>query len=215
MQDVTQDEFIARIRDALAGTTERPELPDRQHARQLDRAADLLGRFVAMAEDSGMTVHRLSDESQLVERIETVARAERASRLLMLSEEIPNGHRIAEQLKTAGFEMLDSDDREAAFRADVGITGVVGAIAETGSLVLRSGPKHRRLASVAPPVHIAVVPAKAIVPDLLDWASTDRPDPLPANEVLITGPSKTADIELNLVKGVHGPGQVHILLVGP
>jgi len=209
----TQQEFIARIRRALGKTLERAAPPDRSTARQRGPDDERVGHFVAMAEDAGMTVHRRCDKATLAGRIETLARACQARRLLLLADEIPDGQALAERLRTAGFELLDASDPDAPFEADIGITGAVGAIAETGSIVLRSGPDHRRLASVAPPVHIAIVSAEAIVPDLLDWAGTERPDPLPANEVLVTGPSKTADIELNLVKGVHGPGQVHILLL--
>jgi L-lactate dehydrogenase complex protein LldG len=85
-------------------------------------------------------------------------------------------------------------------------------VAETGSICIQSGPRTRRLASLAVVEHIAILKREDIVADLLDWAASLGAN-LPANEVLITGPSKTADIEMNLVMGVHGPKNVHIILI--
>jgi L-lactate utilization protein LutC len=98
--------------------------------------------------------------------------------------------------------------------ADVGITSVDFAIAETGTLVVCSKMGQERLASLAPPVQIAIVERSQIVPDLMDVFDGFGADAvnLPSNLVLITGPSKTGDIELQLTTGVHGPGHVHVLV---
>jgi L-lactate dehydrogenase complex protein LldG len=63
------------------------------------------------------------------------------------------------------------------------------------------------------PIHIAVVRADQIVADSLDWFAEDRTDGA-ASEVLISAPSKTADIELTLVMGVHGPKEEHVIVIG-
>lgn len=70
-----------------------------------------------------------------------------------------------------------------------------------------------RLASLAVPVHIAILPESRILADLLDWAEWTRSMPYASGQVLITGPSKTGDIEMNLVTGVHGPGHVYVVLL--
>ena len=104
--------------------------------------------------------------------------------------------------------------RESFFAADVGISGVDHLLAETGSLVVLSRPDQPRSLSLLPPVHIVVAEVGQIVPDLFDLFA--RLDGLPSCLTLITGPSKTGDIELRLVTGVHGPGEVHVVLVvGP
>jgi len=99
--------------------------------------------------------------------------------------------------------------------ADIGITSVSLAVAETGSLVMMSQPGQERTASLLPPVHVAIVERAQIVPDLFDvFAQLEKRDTdLPSNLAFITGPSKTGDIELTLTTGVHGPGKWHVIVV--
>jgi L-lactate utilization protein LutB len=97
--------------------------------------------------------------------------------------------------------------------ADVGVTGVDVAVAETGSLALSWGPGRRRSTSLVPPVHVAVVPLSRLVPTYADAVDALAAlDPAPTGMQFVTGPSRSADIEMKLVKGVHGPGQVHVVL---
>jgi len=111
--------------------------------------------------------------------------------------------------------ITDRDElRQACATADIGITGVEFALAETGTFVLLSGPQQARLISLLPPVHIAVFSSSRILANLSELLSVV---PLPAEQtssmVLITGPSRTADIEQFLVRGVHGPGEVYAVIV--
>lgn len=105
--------------------------------------------------------------------------------------------------------------RELMFAADLGITSVDWAVAETGSLALCAVPAQGRLASLLPPIYLAVVEPAQIVPDLFDLFRIleNQKHELPSNLALVTGPSKTGDIELKLTTGVHGPGNVTLLVV--
>ncbi len=95
-----------------------------------------------------------------------------------------------------------------------GITSSDYALADTGTLVMLSSREEARMISLLPPAHIAVVPAGRILTGL-DELLTLLPTPaeLTSSMVLITGPSRTGDIEQNLVRGVHGPGEVHLVAV--
>jgi L-lactate dehydrogenase complex protein LldG len=99
--------------------------------------------------------------------------------------------------------------------ADVGITSADYALADTGTLVLLSSPEEARMISLLPPVHIAIVAQERVITGL-DELFTILPDPAAQSSsmVLITGPSRTADIEQILVRGVHGPGEIHVVVVG-
>jgi L-lactate dehydrogenase complex protein LldG len=103
---------------------------------------------------------------------------------------------------------------EVCAAADVGITSADYALADTGSLVMLSSPQEARLVSLLPPAHIAVVPRERILTGL-DELFTVLPNPAveTSSMVLITGPSRTADIEQILVRGVHGPGQITVIVV--
>ena len=98
--------------------------------------------------------------------------------------------------------------------AGLGLTGAEAGLADTGSLVLRSGAGRPRLAWLLPPVHVALLPVASLLPDMATYfarcpgAAGDV-----ANLVFVTGPSRTADIELILTRGVHGPRQLHVVLL--
>ena len=104
---------------------------------------------------------------------------------------------------------------QRAFAADLGITSVDWAIAETGSLALFAQPNQGRVVSLLPKRYLAIIEPSQILPDLFDLFARleERKAELPSNMVLVTGPSKTGDIELKLTTGVHGPGNVHLLVV--
>jgi L-lactate dehydrogenase complex protein LldG len=97
---------------------------------------------------------------------------------------------------------------------DIGITSADYALADTGTLVMLASPHEARLVSLLPPAHLAVVPKGRILTGL-DELFTLLPKPADATSsmVLITGPSRTADIEQILVRGVHGPGQITVVVV--
>jgi len=106
------------------------------------------------------------------------------------------------------------DFREVAGRADVGLSTAAWAIAETGTLVLEGGPGMGRSVTLLPPTYVAVVPVEKIlrtVPEAIEKYAGKR---LPANVCFHTGPSRSGDIEMSLFVGMHGPGDVHVILVG-
>jgi len=113
----------------------------------------------------------------------------------------------------AGFK--DREElRAACVEAEFGVTSADYALADPGTLVMFSSGEEARMISLVPPAHIALVPRERILTGLDELL---REVPLPAERsssmVLITGPSRTADIEQILVRGVHGPGEIHVIVV--
>lgn len=187
-------------------------------ARQISASEDLRDRFRDAAVRAG-AAFTLVCESELTATLLRLL-AERGAHSIYVapgSEGILQGSRRAallDALARSSVRPLSEPDEAALFDVPAALTGVAWAIAETGTIVCTAGLGLPRLASLAPPLHVALVGASQILPDLLDLfaALSDAPQ-LAANITLITGPSKTADIEGILVTGVHGPGEVHLMVV--
>jgi L-lactate dehydrogenase complex protein LldG len=104
-------------------------------------------------------------------------------------------------------------DAHRIFEFDVGITTAQAAIADTGTLVLDSARERHRLASLVPPVHIAIVNASSIFQTLAEaLAFIHQNGNISPAVTFITGPSRTADIELTLAIGVHGPQELYVII---
>jgi L-lactate dehydrogenase complex protein LldF len=105
--------------------------------------------------------------------------------------------------------------REATAQAMAGVTGAAYGIADTGTVVLMAG----RLPALLPPIHVVVLEASCLLPDLATVCSLlgerGRAFTLPSGVVLATGPSRSSDIGGNIVRGVHGPGRVHVIFLDP
>lgn len=104
--------------------------------------------------------------------------------------------------------------RECCVNFDLGITSADYALADTGTLVMISSAEEARMISLLPPAHLAIVPRERLLTGLDELLSLlPVPSQRSSSMVLITGPSRTADIEQILVRGVHGPGEIHVVLV--
>src|SRR5918997_2079621 len=123
-----------------------------------------------------------------------------------------------EPLREAGVEVAIWHDRpdlrEIAGRADLGLSTATWAIAETGSLVLEHGPGRGRSGTLLPPTYVAILPADRVLQTVPEGIRKYAGGTLPANVCFHTGPSRSGDIEMSLVVGMHGPGDVHVILVG-
>lgn len=104
--------------------------------------------------------------------------------------------------------------RALCAESDIGISSADYALADTGTLVMLSSQQEPRMISLLPPLHIAIVPENRIIGNL-DELLTQLPSPADqtSSMVLITGPSRTGDIEQILVRGVHGPGELHVVVI--
>ncbi|CAG0986753.1 hypothetical protein PHYC_02066 [Phycisphaerales bacterium] len=210
--------FVARVSGALgrAGPTSptepAPQVEDRV-ARVTGPEADLGAVFAAQAAAAGMTVHP-TNRAGVQREVRAVLERLGVRRVMIGEGLMLEG--VAADLSAAGLELVAWRERgfAAMYDADAGVTDVQGAIAETGTLVCCSGPGRARGLSLVAPIHLAVVRRSDIVPDLVDLGVMRASEAaLPSSVVLITGPSKTADIEGILITGVHGPREVHVVLV--
>lgn len=170
--------------------------------------------FAARARENKMRVEFVSPEElapALVARMKELGIASAVHPGSKLLEQLGVLERIAE----AGVSMLAWGPGKLgeSYDVDAGLTDAFMAVAETGSIVIRPSAAHGRAISLVPNYHFVVLEPKNFVPDLVDLFQKMSADNDASGFVLITGPSKTADIEMNLVTGVHGPGQVEIYIL--
>jgi L-lactate utilization protein LutC len=219
-----RDAILQRIRQAVADGNRAgvaPALPQRGSIGYQGAGANLLQRFCEQLTAAGGKPHAVADAEAAVAKILEVIKTKAARHVLLGGGPAVDALHLLERLQTVGLEVhsVDAVDpasrRDTFFQTDLGISGVAYAIAETGTLAIRSGPQDPRSLTLLPPVHIAIVRRDQIVPDLFDVFADLEVDKanLPSCITLITGPSKTGDIELRLVTGVHGPGEVHVVLI--
>jgi L-lactate utilization protein LutC len=188
-----------------------PAPPARLRIAEVNRARrieSMLERVTALA---GKAFHARSAR-EAIDYVEGVTRGRTPVGLNAIGSNAPF-------LRELGFASGITDKtelRRACATADVGITSADYALADTGSLVMIASPDDARLISLLPPVHIAVFPADRILTGLDElYTLIPRPADRTSSMVFITGPSRTADIEQILVRGVHGPGEIHVVIVDP
>jgi len=172
-------------------------------------AGDLAARFVARAESLASTVERIAAPG---EAPAAAARYLAANGLPLAA--VATGDMACLDWAGAGLEI---SVRVAVDADQVGISGCFCAIAETGTLLLLSGPDTPASVSLLPETHIAVVPVARIVATMEDAFAllrAERPGILPRAVNFISGPSRTGDIEQTIVLGAHGPCRVHLILSG-
>lgn len=179
------------------------EPPEQASAYRAALKGDLVGGFIRRAEELGVGVHRVRDLPAAARVVAGLCGEKPTYVEPALGQLLPT-------LQELGVAVV-SWDRLA--QAEVGVTGADYALAESGTLVLLAGPHRPRAGSLLPPVHVAVLWEDHILADLFDLVT--RLGSLPPTLVLSTGPSRSADIEMSLAVGVHGPGTVHVVLVYP
>jgi L-lactate dehydrogenase complex protein LldG len=219
-------DFLERVqRAAAAGRAHCVHAQRSDYGKyEPDDRAELLDRFAREVIAVGGNVHHPRDAAELTSLVTQLAGQAVNPSVLVWSDPALERLGIYALLDRLRIPWLDdstirsecSGDRGAMLDATLGITAVSAAIAETGSIVMQSGAGRSRSASLLPPVHLAIVEARLVLPDLFDYfgrLGETLPDTLPGNITFITGPSKTGDLELRLVTGVHGPREWHVALV--
>lgn len=212
-----RDRFLARVTGELAFASlgDPPDIDPGPLVPELGEI-DLVATFVENLVRIGGVVHLDEDPAGVVRRLA----AEHGARdcLAWDGRYLPGlGERLSDVLPVRP-HVVGTNDRRAiqSSHADLilGVTGAEAGFAESGTIVLRSGPGRPRMASLIPLVHVALLERSALFRSLSHWGA-ERAGSIDevANVVFITGPSRTADIEQIITMGVHGPKHLHVVLV--
>jgi L-lactate dehydrogenase complex protein LldG len=219
MSEKARDAIFARLNAAdrrpLQDGPQAEAMPAKTYSRK-EKIENLQRLMEAMRTEIHVT-----DAAHWLDKLEDVLRARKVKTLLFApGSEI--GSSLQQHFRTPGdgrpeliaYDRETEQLKETVFNVDAGITATYGAIAEIGALILWSSPEEPRQISLVPPIHVSVLKADKIYNTFLEviqkenWAGK-----MPTNAFLISGPSKTADIELTLAFGVHGPKELIVLIV--
>ena len=219
MSEQARDRIFARLKSAAgpaAAPVAQPEpLQQVEYSHQ-----EKIEKLKTLMEAMRTEVH-ITTEQDWPGLLEDISR-QRQIKDLLYGPRTPIGEALQQKWQNAedGLPELVPYDveiekiKERVFSVEAGITSTMGGIADTGALILWSSKEEPRLMSLVPPIHFAILRADKIYNSLLevmqreDWTAN-----MPTNAFLISGPSKTADIELVLAFGVHGPKELIVLIV--
>ena len=201
--------FLDTVRRALAHrpARARPVIPASRAPGSRDAEIALLLAEIA---NVGATARRVRDD-ELDAALRALIDAEQIKSAALWATPNLARWRIAERLRALDVEIIPHDaDKHTLARVDLGITEADYALPESGTLGLLAAPEKPRALSLVPPVHLVLVTQDALRADLRDvFTEAKSQDYL----VMITGPSRTADIEFTLTIGVHGTKSLHVWMM--
>ncbi len=216
-----RDRILAKLRKNAPSTAN--SLPDvaswyATH-RPVESAADKAKRFRHFIELAHAEVHAVTADNWTAKLHEVLK--VRGIEKLLVAEGTPHGDTALDELPPRGIECSVYDMAIEAWKSEMfndtpaGLTTARAAIAETGTLILWPDEKEPRLMSLVPPVHIVLLDAAKIYNTFFEAMTAEGwNNGLPTNSLLISGPSKTADIQQTLAYGAHGPKELIVLLLG-
>jgi L-lactate dehydrogenase complex protein LldG len=210
--------FLSTLRDRPQGPQARAShptvggdgVPLPSYRRPL---IDLASAFAEEAGTLGVMVRTTSD-GDLARVISEVVASGSISTAVVSRD--PETAAALPVLQSLGVEILPFDGPRSGADADLGVTGAAFGIAATGTLVVDSARAGGRTASLVPPVHLAILRTSRLLPTpagLMRAMKDHYPGGPPSQIVLITGPSRTGDIEFVLTVGVHGPKRLWVALI--
>ena len=237
---MSREAFLNRVRVALRSgrpPTDAPHTPlpggdgDALPTTSPPSTADLIQQFAAAFQAVGGHLHRASSSAEVAAQVVDMARGwdthsivvTRHPAVIAIPPALPAS---GAQVTVVGFASGETPtraqrdaQRAVMAQADMVVSGADYAIADTGTLVMVAGGHNPRAATLLPPFHVAVLDPISLLPGMADFVSHFKADHLHRGHLdvsgvtFISGPSRTADIEQTLSVGVHGPGEVHVILL--
>jgi len=223
MAQSVRDEILAKLRAApRVGVPTRPTLPPYKTLSM--NQEQLIAEFIARLAEEAVAVHRVKDFPEVLDRLTVIASEEGLKKVMTSTDDVISRLDLAGWGKKNDIQVMTPRDfpdrysyRDAVFdQAQAGITGADFAVAESATIGLIHNKDQSRLVSLAPILHIAIVPVDRVIPvyeKAIEKAFAKKGE-YPSQFVFITGPSMTGDIQGVLFKGMHGPRKVIVILVG-
>lgn len=216
MTQTAREKILSRLRAAPTQSAALPDVAAFYAQRPGEEAAMRVERLVLNLKNAMAEVHRTTPEGLAAALVQVLQ--EKSLQKVAVGDELLVHQKLCADLQAVSVlhpvQTAHAEQDVLFDEVDAGLTLSHAAIAETGTVVLRSSSQSPRLLSLVPPVHIVIVDAHHVYDSFFDlmqregWAQG-----LPTNVILVSSPSKTADIQQVLAYGAHGPKELVVILV--
>ncbi len=226
MSNNSREEILHTIRKGLAGAGSKQTIEARNflsEAQEIEQAIEeqkdnLKIQFASELEKVNTNVLEAANEDKIKESLLSLIKEKELKSFAIWESQFLKEINLKQELKDAGLRLITAKNKNRIAKADIGITEVDYAISDTGTLVLLADKNQPRSVSLLPPIHLAIVRPENLVRNINDLfvilkSELQDSEDITSCMTFITGPSRTADIELNLTLGVHGPKELYVLVL--
>jgi len=229
MSNNSREEILHTIRKGFegAGKNEKPVSVDtkrnfRSEAEKVHKLIDesqsaLITQFVSELKKVNSNVIEAGGEHEVKSFLQDLIKEKEIKSFSIWESQFLKEIKLKQELKDLGLKLITAKNKNRISNSDIGITEVDYAIADTGTLVLLTNKNQPRSISLLPPIHLAIVRPENLVRNINDLfiilkSKLQDSEDITSCMTFVTGPSRTADIELNLTLGVHGPKELFVVL---
>jgi len=217
----TETNFISKISKILGNTRNEITIPEKKKSVEIQTDETIINKFIETAKKQNWLVHQAQSSNNVLTLIEKILIKTKAKNIVRTNEEIINRLDLNKYLKSKNYKetiifnkkpLTSEKIKNICSKADIGISSADFAIAETGSIVIIPGSNKSKMVSLLPTTHIVIIHPKLII-NSLEELFLKLPEIQKNSSInIISGPSRTADIEQTIVIGAHGPKEVHLII---
>ena len=226
MSNNSREEILHTIRKGLKGVDPEKTFDDRNFQFEAEEVQKLIEeqqgnletQFIGELNKVNTNVIEAGSEDEVKSFLQDIIKEKELKSFAIWESQFLKEINLKQDFKDTGLKLITAKNKNRMANADIGITEVDYAIADTGTLVLLTDKNQPRSVSLLPPIHIAIVRPENLVRNINDLfiilkSRLQNSEDITSCMTFITGPSRTADIELSLTLGVHGPKELYVLIL--
>ncbi|MFB3148859.1 MAG: lactate utilization protein C [Thermodesulfobacteriota bacterium] len=226
MSNNSREEILHTIRKGLKGVDPEKTFDDRNFQFEAEEVQKLIEeqqgnlktQFIGELNKVNTNVIEAGSEDEVKSFLQDIIKEKELKSFAVWESQFLKEINLKQDFKDAGLKLITAKNKNRMANADIGITEVDYAIADTGTLVLLTDKNQPRSVSLLPPIHVAIVRPENFVRNIKDLfiilkSRLQNSEDITSCMTFVTGPSRTADIELSLTLGVHGPKELYVLIL--
>ena len=221
----SREEILHTIRKGLKDASSDEDFTKRNISNEaqeiqhltIEQQSTLKSKFISELSNVNTKILEASDETEINKVILNLTKEKKLESFSIWESQYLKKLKLKKSLKHAGLKLITAKYKNRIANSNIGITEADYAIVDTGTLVLLTKNNQPRSVSLLPPIHLAIVRPEKLVRNIQDLfvilkSEQEEEEEITSCMTFITGPSRTADIELNLTLGVHGPKELYVII---